>query len=111
MAAFDAFFLYIEGLCTRHRKIQSGRDLVATPPPPPFSSSTEKKTKTKKQKCETLKRAQSGKRNDPTSAEIEKVLNAGTTGGKMGNESIYICQTGISGVYLLVSRMSNHWKT
>lgn len=64
-----------------------------------------------KKPVETYQKAQSGKRNDPSSAEVDKVLNAGTTGDKMGNESIYICQTGISGVYLLVSRKSNHRKT
>lgn len=55
-------------------------------------------------------KAQSGKRN-PTSVDAEEVLNAGKTGAKMRNESIYICQTGISGVYLLVSRKSTHRKT
>lgn len=59
----------------------------------------------------TYQKAQSGKRNDPTSAEVDRVLNAGTTGDKMGNKSIYICQTGISDVYLLVSRKSYHRKT
>lgn len=33
MAANDAFFLEVEGVCTRHRQSQSGRDLVPTPLP------------------------------------------------------------------------------
>lgn len=46
-----------------------------------------------------------------------KVQNAGTTGEKRKSSNgknlteTYLCQTGISGVYLLVSRKSNHRKT
>lgn len=45
---------------------------------------------------------------DYTSAKAGEVLNAGSTGEMEGIKhrvmNLYICQTGISGVYLLVSR-------
>lgn len=44
------------------------------------------------------------KRIDSTSAKAGEVLNAGSTGEKHRVMNLYICQTGISGVYLLVSR-------
>lgn len=52
-----------------------------------------------------------------TSVKVAEVQNAGTTGEKRKSSNgknlsePYLCRTGISGVYLLVSRKSNHRKT
>lgn len=71
------------------------------------------KDNTKQNKTRKKERAKSQKGNDSTSESFQKQrkLNAGTTGDKMWNESIHICQTGVSGVYLLVSRKSYYRKT